>query len=48
MEKLYEQYGRLMIQKEILDRRILEIKKQIINGVNKSLDEKNKKKPLEQ
>ena len=44
MEKLYEEYGRLMIKKEILDRQIVDIKKQIVDGINKSLGDKEEKK----
>lgn len=44
IEKLYEQYGSLMIQLEILQSKINEVKKQIVESINaeaatKSTDE---------
>ncbi len=43
MEKLYERYGQLMIQAEIIDNQIQEVKRQIAEGLNKKPEEKSDK-----
>lgn len=40
IEKLHEQYGELMIQKEIIDNRVMEVKRAIANEMNKPKEEK--------
>ena len=34
-DKLYEDYGKLMVQKEILDNKILEVKRKIADTLNR-------------
>ena len=43
----YEQYGQLMIQKEILDNRIMEVKQKIAKEMNKEGSEKKQKGAVE-
>lgn len=39
MEKLYEEYGKLMIQQEILNNKINEVKRKIAEGLNQPKEE---------
>jgi hypothetical protein len=48
MEELYKQYGQLMIQLEILQGRIQEIKGKIASGLNNPTIQKKDEKPLSQ
>jgi hypothetical protein len=40
MNKLYEEYGELMIQLEILNNRLNEVKRKIAEGLKAKADEK--------
>lgn len=43
MEKLYEEYGKLMVQQELLNNQIREIKIKISADINKSKKEEESK-----
>ena len=50
MEKLYEEYGKLMVNLELLNNRIAQVKKAISDGLNKPAEVVKKeieKKPKE-
>jgi len=40
LEKLYAEYGRLMVEAEIVNNKLLQIKKQIAEELNKEPEEK--------